>query len=1082
MIKKVLCLALVAIMLCSVVMLTGCENTNTNASTERLPHTISVLGITSSETTPEAVKRVENAINAVMGATYSTHIDLTLVTADEYYDLVNERVKEAKYYTNLDSAVNKYNTAALSQASSAVVYRSFGSWKFKVSSVAATTVTTRTDYSEVVTRLNEQGVLEVVYPDAKSPIDVVMVVGQEMYNKLDSDGIFRSIETDLNSEAYTKFKQYIYPTYFDMLKAITGDIKAIPNNNLLAEYTYLVVDKELAAKYDFDIQSVSGYGDLADFLASVKENEDVIPMNTEPEALGIFRLFDDEDIAIGTYCDPMLGYNAEEGTSYSIKNLFEIPEYVSHVATMEAYKNAGYFTSDSGSSDFAVDVVKGDASVEVIYGDKYDVKILQNPFAEDEAIFNGMLAVSNYTSSQTRSLEFILELTTNPEIKNLFQYGIENINYTVNGDGTITRLNHDYMMDNGTTGNVYMGYPEEGMLPDQWKYVKSTNRNSLTDPYLSYYRTETSIKMLYYVNDDVLDDILSGAMKRAVINEAFASLGSEYTYDYYLICGAGLEARVGNVIKLADVYKDYFVSRIMEDAKVNQTQAEALYRAGSVGSGAKYPYEKYFTWLTELVVSEKYSNLYTATGLSAAINDKIASLAGTTLDAFNTALNNAKAYYSSIETLKIMTRLVIWDDLSDEEWEVYQNMGATEFETLVFNYVRENYIKENEITDETYDQLVKALMMSVMKMTDPVDNSQYVLSWDDYAESKENAQYFFGVIAKLKEKYYDRLVDYYGPMFVYFSSDKDIPDQVHEMLYSEWLGNHEYTMTDFENSLYDEIVEFLGIDYATLVTTRRINTTLYAEYMTKIKNQYKNILVEAYSLEQFKNDKISNDNVLQTLLDNKIEEKTGVYASMCDELGIEYSEYVEGVNSYMTFSRYANKLRTEFTYTLRTVYTESEIDAFDYNDVDVIVYNVISESGFYTSEMSTLISSNLNAYMRDKSSAKNYMAFLQKLITTLQDALAAEGYTVADVNAMSISEASQAIYDVVEKNYFSDAVTVEEVLASISGEYVNGVKSADSPSAYVADAAKALNASGLFSSFVYYLNNALTEARTAVEG
>ncbi len=1085
MIKKVLCLALVAIMLCSAVLLTGCEGSNKVSSTERLPRTISVLGITSEETTPEAVKKVENAINSIMGATYSTHIDLTLVTPDEYYDVIKDRVELAQYNTNLDKAVNKYNTAALSQATSSTIYKSFGKWKFKVSSLAATTVTTRSEYSEVVTRINEQGIIEVVYPEAKSPIDVVMIIGQDMYDTLDGDGVLKSIESDLNTETYTKFKQYIYPTYFELLKAITGDIKAIPNNNLLAEYTYLVVDKKLAEKYDFDVESVSTYGDLSEFLAEVKANEDVIPMNTVPDALGIFRLFDDDDIAIGTYCDPMLGYNPEENSSYSIKNLFEIPQYISHISTMEEYKNAGYFTSESGSTDFAVDVVKGDASIAAIYGDDYDVKILQNPFVEDEAVFNGMLAVSEYTSDMTRSLEFILELTTNPEIKNLFQYGIEGVNYTVNNDGTITRLNHDYMMDNGTTGNVYMGYPEEGMLPDQWKYVKSTNLESLTSPYLSYYTTATgSFKSIYYVNDAILDDILSTAMKRAIINETYAALGSEYTYDYYLTTvGTGNESRVGNVIKQAADYKDYFIDCIISDANVTEAQATSLFNATSVGAGAKYPYDWYFTKLTELVVAEKYSNLYTASGLDTAVKEKIASLAGTLLDTYTSATNSAKAYYTNIETLKMMTRLVIWEDLSDEEWEVYRNMGVTEFETLVFNYVRDNYIKENNITEDTYDELVKALMMSVMEFTDPADGTtQYTLSWDDYAKAKEDAQYFFDVIAQLKDRYYDRLADYYGMAFIYLSSDEKIPDQVHDMLYDQWLKNNGYTKADFENELYDEIVEFLGINYSTLVTTRRTNTTLFADYMTRIKNQYKNVLVEAYSLEQFKNDKISNDNVLSTLLADKIEEKTGIYASMCAELGIDYSEYVDGVNAFTTFARNANKLRTEFIYTLRTVYTQNEINAFDYNDIDGIVYDVISESGFYTSEMSALISSNLNAYMRDKSAAKDYMALLNKLASVLEDDINAAGYTADEVNAMSIADAADVIYGVVEEKYFSDAITVEEMLASISGEYVNGIKDAEAPDAYADDAAKALNSNGMFSSFVYYLNKALSDARAEVEG
>ena len=378
--------------------------------------------------------------------------------------------------------------------------------------------------------------------------------------------------------------------------------------------------------------------------------------------------------------------------------------------------------------------------------------------------------------------------------------------------------------------------------------------------------------------------------------------------------------------------------------------------------------------------------------------------------------------------------------------------------------------------------LVKALMMSVMKITDQADNSIFLLTWDEYAKAKEDAQYFFGVIDTLKEKYNDRLHEYFGDIIMRFMSDKEIPDKVHEMLYAKWLEENGYTQKDFESAMYDELLEFLGINYDTLLTTRRKNTTLFASYMTSIKNQYKNILVDAYSLEQFKNDKIKNDDALSTLLAYKVEETAGIYASICSEIGISYEEYTKGVNAFTTFAFYANKLRTEFDYTLKTEYSESEIKDFEYNDIDVIVYDVLSKSGFYTSEMSMLITSNLNAYNRDKSAAKDYNKYFLKVTTALEADLNKAGYTLADVNAMSMDDAAEVIYAVVLEKYFSDAITVEDILASISGEYINGVMDADSPSAFVSDAANAMKSSGIYSSFIYYLNNAMKEERTKIEG
>ena len=1071
---------LAAIMVVFAVVLTSCgPKTNTNSNT-RLPATISVLGITSEETTPEAVKAVEDALNEVMGKTYSTHIDLKLVTEDEYFDLIKERVALAEYYKKLDTAINNYNTSAISAANSTVVTKSFGKWKIKVSSVEATTMTTREKYTKLVQRINENGILDDVYPDAESPIDVVMIIGKDMYDKLDADNVLMSIKSYITTEAYTKFSQFIYPTYFELLQALTNDIKAVPNNNLLAEYTYVLVDRELADKYDFDIDTVTGYADLASFLANVKADETVIPMRTEPEALGIFHLFDDELISIGTYCDPTTGYNVEENSTYKIQNIFDIPEYTSHVALMDEYRTKGYFYSDTLDTDFAVDVVKGDSSIEDIYGDKYYVKVLQYPFVDIKSVFGGMLAVSSYTANYTRSLEFILELTTNPEVKNIFQYGVEGVNYVVNDDGTITRLNREYIMDNGTTGNVYMGYPEEGMLPNQWEYVKATNLKSIINPYLNYYPTTTGgYKPTYYVDDATLDGILSNALKRAVVDEAFGTSG--YTYDYYLTTvGTGNETRVGNVIKQNPAYKDYFISEIMKEKNVNQTQATRLYESTSVGSAASFPFDWYFTKLTNLVVSEKYSDLMTASALKAAVLEKIASLAGVSLEKYNSAVASAKSYYSNIETLRIMSMLTIWEDLSEEDLEVYNDMGAEEFETAVFEYVKAHYIEENEITDEKYDELVKAFMMSQLSFTDPSDNSTYTITWDEYVRAKEKAQTTFEIINLLKEEYHDQLVNYLGSSFMLsMYSDNEIPGLVHEMLYSDWLAENGYKKADFEAGLYDEILSFLGITYSEFNATRRTDTTKFAEYMTRIKNQYKNILVDEFSLLQFKNDRISNDNVLSTLLASKIEEKTGIYSSICRNIGISYSEYKEGIKDLSTFIMYANQLRTRMLYTLLTVYTESELNALSYNEIDDVVYGVVANSGFYTNEMCQLISTTLRSYMEAKSNAKDYITYIGKIASSLETELYLLGYTKNDITSASINDASEIIYDIVLEKYFSSAITVEEMLASVSGEYVVGIEFSDDRAAYAAEAAEKINSDRLFTSIVFYLQTALEEALKA---
>lgn len=73
-------------------------------------------------------------------------------------------------------------------------------------------------------------------------------------------------------------------------------------------------------------------------------------------------------------------------------------------------------------------------------------------------------------------MEVITYLNTNIELRNLIQYGVENVNYELDLEtGALRRLNRDYMMDLYKTGNVYMAYPEEGMPLDIWELSKKQN-------------------------------------------------------------------------------------------------------------------------------------------------------------------------------------------------------------------------------------------------------------------------------------------------------------------------------------------------------------------------------------------------------------------------------------------------------------------------------------------------------------------------------------------------------------------------------------------------------------------------------
>ena len=117
------------------------------------------------------------------------------------------------------------------------------------------------------------------------------------------------------------------------------------------------------------------------------------------------------------------------------------------------------------------------------------------PEADKEVIYGNMFAVSANTKSLESSMKVITLLNTDPDIKNLLQYGIEDVNYNLDiQTGLLKRLNQSYMMDMNKTGNCFISYPEEGLPADYWEDAKAQTNEALIDPLMGFdFNTELNV-------------------------------------------------------------------------------------------------------------------------------------------------------------------------------------------------------------------------------------------------------------------------------------------------------------------------------------------------------------------------------------------------------------------------------------------------------------------------------------------------------------------------------------------------------------------------------------------------------------
>ncbi len=1164
------------------------KETTTVTNPDDLPATINLIGITDKTTTKEAIDLVEEALNKLSKTRYKTKIELTLVTADEYIAEVEKRVAEANLAAVKLAAITKYNALAVKEANNAQKLLSESNnkknkWTSQVTSVVASTMATGEVYSAEQTTVYEDGRIETVYPSATSPIDILMIDGKEMYEYLEEKGYLLSVKKKLE-EKFTKFRQYIYPTFFEQLEAMTGDIKAIPNNNLLAEYTYVLIDKEISKDYNngagFNIDNVDDYSDLADFLAYVKANHPgVTPLATEPDALGIYQYMEG-DLVIGTYYDPIYGYDTAEGTDFQVQNLLSIPQYQAHVALMQEYKNANYIgdgTAEKGK--FAVNVIKGDARIEQEYGDDYDIKVVQNPFVEPDTIYNGMFAVSAFTSSEDRALEIIEMFTTDPEAKNIFQYGIADngdnsdyANYKLvevadqPGKFVIEITNATYTMENRLTGNVYMGYPEPGMVFDSWDYFKKTNLDSGVAPFL-----------YLYVEESALDNILTSVLKRAALTDALDKIGIEYdkyamametagspdrnTYidairkanvSYFvqelekadakndlskpvqLVTTADASAAVSEFVKfiqsaegqaillnagyngivteptayapvaslsgeitiLSNVgtgTKDYFnilidslatefqkiypsvtiVKPAYDPANGYSDKMDSVNAASKIGftydanvAGNKvltmvaksyldvilnrnhenFPQMWFENKLIENVTAAQYSHIISALDLQKLVDDKVAELAGakpkndTTRSAvLANARKSAQNYYTNIAYLRVMVNETLFKDDAATAAE-YAAKTDAKFMADIFEYVRLNYEEENNLTEEEYKKRVQNFMVSVLEYTSKDDSTvRYLVSWDEFIEAEEGAGLYEEAATKIKAAYEQKLREKLGPTFGILSLD-ELMEAVYELMTDEYRNANGLSKADFETKIRNKYLNAVKTDAESFAEySKDKNSEEYKNIVSKLRKKFKSVLIEEFSATAYKNGEkgISNEKVVDALYAHFLEEELGNYNKMADLAGVNVNDYLASEVHYANYAQYISTLKTKYVYTLRTQYSDGQINNWTLKEAKENIFKILEEKAFYTNELARYIGLGLSEYMLAESDAKAYRDYLQTLATELSADIQAKGYSVDVLLAGNGAELEAIANEIVEEKFFSDKSSVTEELKKICAPYLN---------------------------------------------
>ena len=488
---KLICLALAMVFVLSA-LFTACGKKDTEEATTDIIDKASVNTrhltmwvVVEKPLSAETATAVTDALNDITMTKFSTKLAVYFLTEEEYRQTLTDTIR-----ANEDA-----RNPLLSDA------------------VEETPVEEETTLGEVETVTNKYGLPEKKYDPLKpNQVDIIYIQGEDMYLEYIENGWLVALDSEL-SAASKKIKEYISGTLLNAVK-YNNVTYAIPNNSMIGEYTYMLLDKELMEECSMDgvynQGKIQGFFNqyIYNYLETVRahysgtcecHSETIAPIDASYEdiskLLAHYWSFDPDTYKAEEAAFSVLGYRYTNAktlsrgqTVLSFNSLFADKVFCENFVKINEFRmDGGYYTDVNDTDRAAVKFCTGSLSdYEKLAEDYYPV-IVKYPTANVEDVFENMFGVCTYSIEASRSMEIVTYLNTNADFRNILQYGVEGVHYEVEGEGaqkSIIRLNEDYLMDIFKTGNTFIAYPEPGMDADVWEVGKKQNREALIEPTL----------------------------------------------------------------------------------------------------------------------------------------------------------------------------------------------------------------------------------------------------------------------------------------------------------------------------------------------------------------------------------------------------------------------------------------------------------------------------------------------------------------------------------------------------------------------------------------------------------------------
>jgi len=368
-----------------------------------------------------------------------------------------------------------------------------------------------------------------------TPFDVAFTTDYSSYVQR---GAWLKLEDYLSSIGKEMYDA-IDPVLWQGVRMEDGGIYGVPTNKELAVRMHWMYPEKLVQKYDIDITEYTTLESLEPLLQLIQDKEpSYLPMELDKDSQNFFALYGYEYIVDKPL--PLMVRSLESNAP--VVNIFETEEARKVLDTLRKYYLNGYINEDAALRE-SQNLKRGDLvfwkpagggplsenSWSKDRGYKLVAHPVTPPLITTESVRGGIMSVNARSAHPVESIKFLNLLNTDPEVRNLFNYGIEGVHYTLDDNGQVLlKSNSDsgdpaasvgYEGVQYTQGNWFILYTIGGEYPDpldKWDQYRAANSGNIKSKLLGFTPDLSSVAIqvnhIRIVWDKYYSSLLTGSV------------------------------------------------------------------------------------------------------------------------------------------------------------------------------------------------------------------------------------------------------------------------------------------------------------------------------------------------------------------------------------------------------------------------------------------------------------------------------------------------------------------------------------------------------------------------------------------